>query len=284
MDDQKKEEIQAERWVFTWNNYPKDVTDEYLLKKFVNATFMIVGKEVGEKGTPHLQGYVEFKSKKRGTTLYKAFPKVNFEIAKGTAEQNITYCGKQEVFIKYGEPKIKEQGKRNDINDAMGDIKKGMSEIEIFEKHPAVAFKYLKGMDRYRSLCQKEARKGYNKKEVIVYWGGTRTGKTRAVMEEHPDAFIVSEGVTGFWWTGYDDEEVVLLDEFRGNIPLSQLLRILDGYAVQVSVHGGSKYLNAKKIFITSNVDPELWYKNCDEESKKALKARFNKVKYFPSL
>lgn len=267
----QKNDEQHRMWRFTWNNYPEDITVEDFSK--LKYSYLFYGKEIcPTTGTPHLQGYAEFKSGKRFSTLKKFNDKISWRTCQASADANIKYCNKDGVTFESGTKSS--QGKRTDIDNAMEAVKEGMSELELFENHSNVAFRYPGALNRYRLLVEKKNRPKYLKKYVEVRHGTTGSGKTSSVMEEYPDAFIVSEGVTGLWWDGYDGEDVVLLDEFRGNIPLSHLLRILDGYACQVSIKGGSKYLNATKIFITSNVDPSLWYKNADQASVEALMRR----------
>lgn len=285
---------QARRWCFTWNNYPEvepidpstglggNITDDVWINALKKAKYkyLIVGKEVGDSGTKHLQGYMEFTSGKRFETLQKALVGVHWERANGNAQQNITYCSKGGEVFEDGD--VSEQGKRNDLIEAMADIKIGMKELDFFETHPMVMFKYPRACDRYRTLCEKETRKGFNKKEVAVLWGETGTGKTRAAMECFPDAFIVSTTQTGLWWDGYDGEECVVFDEFRDNaIGLAIFLRFLDGYYCQVPIKGGSKTLMAKNIIITSNVDPQDWYAGCDRKSRAAMFRRFDEIIYF---
>lgn len=263
--------------------------------------YLICGKEIcPTTGTPHLQGYMEFASGKRFDTLQKALMQVNLRRAEGNAQQNILYCSKgdqsHDEFVQlkekgpnyglnaqvYEDGDVSEQGKRNDLVEAMADIKIGMKELDFFETHPMVMFKYPRACDRYRTLCEKERSKGFNKKEVSVLWGETGTGKTRAAMECFPDAFIVSTTQTGLWWDGYDGEEVVVFDEFRDNaIGLAIFLRFLDGYYCQVPIKGGSKTLMAKNIIITSNVDPQDWYAGCDRKSRAAMFRRFDEIIYF---
>lgn len=269
-------EQKLRRWCFTYNNYTEGIVQD--LKEY-KCDYLICGKEVGEKGTPHLQGYWEFKSGVRFATLKKAFPAIHLEACKGSPQQNIDYCSKDGDYFEVGKPK--NQGKRSDLDAVMEDISGGMSKLDVFHEHPSIAFRYPKALEEYRRLATKKNLAGYKEKDVRVYWGETGTGKTRSAMEEFPDAFIVSSGLTGFWWSGYDGESTVVMDEFRGGIPLCQLLRILDGYPVQVSVHGGSAYLLATTVIITSNVDPDLWYQNADDRSLKALKRRISSVKYF---
>lgn len=65
-----------------------------LLAPGLQGTEWIVGEEVGENGTPHLQGYVEFPKKVRPIG-YKGFPKeMHWEKCQGTREQNVRYCSK----------------------------------------------------------------------------------------------------------------------------------------------------------------------------------------------
>jgi len=96
---------QAKRWCFTLNNY----TDEDL-EKFQSlpsvVTYVIYGKEVGENGTPHLQGYLELKTKRRMNGVKEMLcSRVHLEVAKGTQEENKKYCSKQDVsFYEKGEP------------------------------------------------------------------------------------------------------------------------------------------------------------------------------------
>jgi len=269
---------------FTLHNYTDKDIAEMRTKKWT-ASYTIYGKEIcPDTGRPHLQGYVEWNSSKKFTVMHKFWGGRGHWKARyteSTPAQAAEYCRKEGDFTEWGT--MSEQGKRTDILEAMSMVANGATELEIFETLPEVAFKYTKGLEKYRLLKEKQSSKGFQKRDVRVYWGDTGTGKTRSAMEEFPDAFIVSCGVSGFWWTGYDGEEAVVVDEFRGNIPLCQLLRILDGYAVQVSVHGGTRFLKAKTIIITSNTPPIEWYSNADIESYKALERRFCLVKVFRS-
>lgn len=304
-----KENEQKRRYCFTWNNYPtKSEPKAGPLDKFTKAmkakapnvpqdedqpwktalkklkySYIVVGFEIAPTtGTPHLQGYVEFKSGKRITTMAKACPGPKYIPCEGSAKENYDYCTKDGDFWEDGE--ISQQGKRMDLEAAMADIKEGMDELDFFEKHPMVMFRYPKSCDRYRTLCEKKRMKGYNKKHVKVFYGKTGTCKTKSAVEEFPEAFIVSSTQTGLWWDGYDGEECVILDEFRDSaVCLAQFLRILDGYYCQVPIKGGSKTLCAKNIIITSNTDPQTWYLGCDKESREAMFRRFDEIFYFKS-
>lgn len=88
----------SKRWAFTWNNYP----DNWLapLAPVFQGSQWVAGFEVGESGTPHIQGYVEFPTKVRPIG-YRGAPKgIHWETAKGTRAQNVAYCTKDGDVIK----------------------------------------------------------------------------------------------------------------------------------------------------------------------------------------
>ncbi|WP_445724192.1 hypothetical protein [Flavobacterium sp.] len=90
--------IRARRWCFTLNNYANtSITGiiEYFQDHKINY---IIGREIGESGTPHLQGYIECKNAMDFKVLQKINPKIHWEKAKGNKEQNIEYCSKDGNF------------------------------------------------------------------------------------------------------------------------------------------------------------------------------------------
>lgn len=93
------------KWSFTWNNYSED--DLSKLSSIVPdyCRFAIVGHEVGESGTPHLQGYLEFRSKRRPKSVFTWTNSIHWEKAKGTREDNVRYCSKDgNLKIQHGMP------------------------------------------------------------------------------------------------------------------------------------------------------------------------------------
>lgn len=86
------------RWCFTFNNYTNEDI-KYLVPKFRDfCKFSIVGEEIGESGTPHLQGYFEFKTKRRPLAVFD-LKKIHFEKAKGSKNENIDYCKKESKLL-----------------------------------------------------------------------------------------------------------------------------------------------------------------------------------------
>jgi hypothetical protein len=108
----------------------------------------------------------------------------------------------------------------------------------------------------------KRNNQNYRKVEVYVYWGLGGTGKTRKVFDENPNVFRCNnwKAFNGLIFDGYDGEDVILLDDFCGNIPFNFFLNIIDGHPLSVKVKYGHVSVNYTKVFITSTKIPTLWY------------------------
>lgn len=92
-------------WCFTINNYDNSVIVS--LDSLVSGSQrFIYGFEEGKSGTPHIQGYVQFKNQKRFTVLKKAIPTAHWEKAKGTPTDNFKYCSKDGNYKTNFAPKI----------------------------------------------------------------------------------------------------------------------------------------------------------------------------------
>lgn len=117
-------------------------------------------------------------------------------------------------------------------------------------------------------------------REVYVFWGTTGTGKSRRAWDEAGLNAYPKDPNSKFW-DGYAGHLSVVIDEFRGAISISHMLRWLDRYPVIVEVKGSSCVLMAQKIWITSNLPPEQWYPDLDAETRAALRRRFTQVIHF---
>lgn len=82
---------------FTLNNYSEEEFTQ-ILRSFVDYKY-VIGKEVGEGGTPHLQGYVEFGRQLSLKQLKEINNRMHIEKTRGTRAQNLKYCRKEGDFI-----------------------------------------------------------------------------------------------------------------------------------------------------------------------------------------
>lgn len=94
----QKRSNSAKRWCFTYNNYDENWMDQMAPIFLKWGVRWKIGKEVGESGTPHLQGYIECESKCRPIECFKLPKAIHWEVAKGNRVQNIKYCCKEGDF------------------------------------------------------------------------------------------------------------------------------------------------------------------------------------------
>lgn len=100
---------QAKNWVFTLNNYTESDI-EHLIDAFgAKLTRYVFQEELGEEGTPHLQGAVSFKKKMRMNECKLFNKKIHWEIMRGKPSEAYAYCCKEdtrngELFTNFYKP------------------------------------------------------------------------------------------------------------------------------------------------------------------------------------
>lgn len=109
-------------YVFTVNNWTDDdIACIMSMEEDPSVTYYIVGFEVGEQGTPHLQGYVHFSSKIYFNSMSKKIPRARIDPAKGTPQQNYDYCSKDGDFYQYGQLPCQGRANKQLIESVMKD-------------------------------------------------------------------------------------------------------------------------------------------------------------------
>jgi len=107
----------AKHWCFTLNNYTPEEYQKFVdfLSDDTHVIYGVVGKEVGESGTPHLQGYVSLRNRVtlRGIKALTS-DRTHYGIKKRTPYEAAQYCKKDGDFVEFGTVPEKTQGKRSD--------------------------------------------------------------------------------------------------------------------------------------------------------------------------
>lgn len=161
------------------------------------------------------------------------------------------------------------QGKRNDLKAFHEDIKQGkrgrdlsVDHLECRAKYPKLEQTLINEEDEQRAIQM--FKDGFCP-EVHVRWGEPGTGKSRYVYEKHPTESIyelnLGDGCNkSVWWDGYRGQEVILINDFDGELGWKYLLRLLDRYPFRMQIKGSHCWRLCKYIYITSNDPPERWY------------------------
>jgi len=259
-------------WCFTLNNYTEE---EYERVKKVcsdEGSYFIVGKEVGDGGTPHLQGYIRFSRRHYFRSVSaKLGSRCHVEGARGTARKNREYCSKGGDYIEGGVCPEDNLGERGNSRDELATkfrrcLDDGASGIAQFaSENPGTwGFSGSTLLRNAQSLLQPVERPN-----IRVEWvyGPPGVGKSRYAHEKWPKAYIKEPRTK--WWNGYLQEKEVIIDDFGPQgIDINHLLRWFDRYKCLVEIKGGMTPLYAESFVVTSNFHPEELFKFGDEVNK----------------
>lgn len=89
-------------WCYTWNNYTQQDYSDIHEWQTQQTQCYVMGEEVGESGTPHLQGYMYFKNQRTFNQMKKHWPKCHWEKARGKPIDNYNYCSKDGKYVEGG--------------------------------------------------------------------------------------------------------------------------------------------------------------------------------------
>lgn len=255
MNSKQKDNKRSRSWFFTLNNYADEEVDSL---KEIECKHIVFGKEVGDNGTPHLQGNIVFSTLKSMIQMKKINPRIHWEKTRSD-EQAINYCEKDgEIFEKGERPmsqKDKGEAEKRRWDDAFASAKNG--NLDDIPNDMRIRFYSTFKKIRADHLVIPEKLE-YLDNEWI--YGETGTGKTRGAWERYPDAFCKKANT--HWWDGYDGQEVVIIDDFdKYHVKQGYELKIwLDHNPFPAEFKGGSNMIRPKKIIITSNYHPsEIW-------------------------
>lgn len=256
------------RFVFTLNNYSdKEYSDVCSL----DCTWMIVAKESGENGTPHLQGAVILGKQLRLLQIKRlpGFGRAHIEEMRGSPSDSVTYCTKQDPKP-FSKGTLPHPGKRNDLHSVVARIQSGESLRDLAQdvEGGAAIVKFHKGLTILRSLTSAPRDP---KCPPRVFWihGKTGTGKTRSVFELGERLFSAADiymSSTMRWFDGYHGQPFVIFDDFRSkHVEFATLLRLTDRYPYTVEFKGGSVDWRPQFIFFTTPESIELTFATRNE-------------------
>ncbi len=255
------------------------------------VTYAIVGKEIGEEEkTPHLQGYVQLKKKTRFTTIKKWWEtnvdgaKPHIEVARGSAESNVTYCSKDDVAPwVYGE--IVKRGERVDISEFLKKAKT-MKERDLADMFPNEYAKYWKAAERIRNMEQQyvaEQELANEYKECVlqewqvqvlaeladqdgrqILWVWEETGNVgKSWLARYlvckQDAFYIQCGKAGDIAHAYGNQKVVVYDLTRSQeefVNYTTMESFKNGMMFSPKYESKTKKFGSCKVIVFANWPP----------------------------
>jgi len=273
-------------YAFTHNNYdPATLLTIQALAAVSVVRYFCFGKEVGENGTPHLQGYIYFKSPRtlRGAIdfLQAQMPGCHVEAARGSGEQNRTYCSKDGDFFEEGDcPKDAAAGAARTA-EFWRDTRLAASEGRLSDIDEQIRFKNDQCIERHHMRALKTRKLDDSTEKHQWFWGPSGTGKSRRARSENPDAYLK---MCNKWWDGYEQEDTVLIEDFdqQHNVLCHHLKIWADRYPFLAEVKGHAMKIRPKKIVVTSNYHPsDIW--NSDKDLDPIIRRfQITEFKEFP--
>lgn len=277
--------IRSNRVCFTINNYEEDTPLkflEYAEKNKDKIQFLVVGQEIGENGTPHLQGFIHIKAdaKACGVKFWKAEipqgPQAHFSSARGTDKQNEEYCTKDGPFLTFGEPSEATSLWGKILETAKTDLSAIMEmDPEIFIKHYHQLKAINDDFNKPKMAANLEELRDWQKVALgklenqlsrkILFIVDEEGGKGKSALAKHimttKNSWACQGGKINDLMYAYDtDAEYVVFDMARCNnpdyYPWNFMENLKNGWFTSTKYKGGLKMFNAPKIIVFMNEMP----------------------------
>jgi len=269
----------ARCWCFTLNNPSENAVAACLqLVEDKKVKYIIVGKEVGESGTPHLQGFVQLLNPKGMPATKRLLPgNPHLESMKGTHDQAIEYCEKDGDFQQAGERPMS-QKKKGEVEIARWDTARQAAKEGRFDDIPSDI--YMRCMNTVKKihfeyvLTQQQQQLDELLNEWR--WGPSGCGKSRSCREHFP---ILFNKPLNKWWDGYNGEETVLIEDVDPSHEkwIAHFLKMWgDHYPIQAEIKGGVIQVRPQRILVTSQYSIEQCFQ--DQKTVEALKRRYKSI------
>lgn len=261
--------IRSKYWCYTLNN----PAPNYELPPADLWTYHIYGREVGESGTPHLQGYIEMAKESSLAHMKTLLPGAHLEKRRGTGLEASDYCKKDGDFEEYGTlapPRGAAGGAatKRRYEEAFELAKKG--DLDGIDKDMLTQHYHA-----YKRIRQDYQVAPPPLDNVCGHWyqGPPNTGKSYTARERYPGYY---DKPCNKWFDGYRGEETIILDDFdhQHKVLGHHLKRWGDRYAFPAEQKGTTIQIRPKRIVVTSNYSIDEIFSE-DPLLVKALKRRY---------
>lgn len=254
-------------YVFTLNNYTESEEKDV---QAIDAVFLLYGREVGESGTPHLQGFIKFRNARSFNAVRKLLPRAHVEICKNVGS-SIQYCRKEKNTWQKGKEPEKNGGDKQSEKIEKNKRLRDLPLNTLIETGELSILDVRKLKNARMDLAQEAEQYTHDDTRGIWIWGPPGVGKTHLARSYGDRIYIKAQNK---WWDGYQGEKIVVLDDFDCK-ELGHHLKIwADKWACSGEVKGGTVNLQHTHFIITSNYPPQYFWE--EEQLLKAIERRFS--------
>lgn len=249
--------------------------------------------EIGENKTPHIHLFFYCANAVMFNRVKKLFPSAHIESARGSCQENRDYIRKEgkylnsdkketnliDTFEEYGEMPLERSSKNESVSEqVLSMIENECTNTEIIRAFPSYSTK-IAHIDKARqTLLEDKYRNTWRDVDVVYIFGETATGKTRYVMEKYgyENVYKITNYKNPF--DSYSGEKVILFDEFRSSLPLSDMLQYIDGYPCRLPARFSDKVACFDKVYIISNIDLSKQYPNIQADEPNSWEAFVRRI------
>ena len=266
----------AKRWCFTINN-PTDADKFWCVDGdeghpndvLVNVQYFILQEERGHnQGTLHWQGFLILRERQTMSWLKRRInARAHWEVAKATNEQARDYCCKADTYTgglrkEYGHLPERAQVKKRDER-----LQEAAEELDIVKEGykrprdiPSMTLMQCGFIPAYKELTADILGPYRPELKIITLVGPPACGKSFCIQKNFPGHGRCICGNNGVWFQN-PLADVMVFEEFCGQIQLQRMLQYLDPYPLALEVKGGMRPAMYTLVIITSNTPPNGWYK-----------------------
>lgn len=255
-----------------WPVYLRELCSN--VRRALLAEFCVMAVEKHEDEGHHLHGVIRLGSCRtvKHSLLDELFGKHgHYEVCR-RVQDTLRYTCKDGIYYNDGCSDLsrvlsQKSKKVENVGDSVVEfIKEGKTIENLMEEYGSFVVHHYKNItaliDRVQQKTVLEAES--KNRIVIVICGKPGTGKTKCVRHLlAPDELYVVPVPTSkhnLWFDGYNDQRVVLFDDFVGQAPLASLLRLTHEYSELVEVKGSHRAFFPDVMIFTTNIEPHKWY------------------------
>ena len=290
---------QSRKWALVINN-PLDAELDHaaireILYRFSPAYFCMAD-EIATTGTYHTHIFLFSPSPMRFSTVKNRFSTAHIEKAYGSAKTNRAYILKEGrwadtdkaetsvsgTFEEWGDLPAEKEEEAPEMFKLIQDLRAGKSVMEIIEDNPKLAFR-IREIETLRQAILEEKYSAENRAlEVTYLYGASGTGKTWGIFEKHDSKSICRitdyGGKNGVRFDAYHCQDVLVLEEFHSQIPISAMLNYLDIYPLTLPARYTDRTACYTKVYITSNIPLEEQYRDIQRYQMETWRAFLRRV------
>lgn len=290
---------QARKWALVINNPLEAGLDHAAIRKILHRfspTYFCMADEIATTGTYHTHIFLLAPSPIRFSTIKNRFPTAHIEKAYGSAKTNRAYILKEGrwadtdkaetsvsgTFEEWGALPAEKEEEAPEMFKLIQDLRAGKTVMEIIEDNPKLAFR-IREIETLRQAILEEKYSAENRAlEVTYLYGASGTGKTRVIFEKHDRKSICRitdyGGRNGVRFDAYHCQDVLVLEEFHSQIPISAMLNYLDIYPLTLPARYTDRIACYTKVYITSNIPLEEQYRDIQRYQMETWRAFLRRV------